>query len=92
MKPSPLRRLLKPATAATPAGSPIDPATPVTGSAAEQQARALLAAIDAGGIPLHPAKVNQIAAALGLPVSREEAVEATIARIRAAIARPRPAP
>lgn len=88
MKPSPLRRLLKPATATTPAGSPTDPATPVTGSAAEQQARTLLAAIDAGGIPLHPAKVNQIAAALGLPVSREEAVEATIARIRAALARP----
>ncbi|MBY0236588.1 MAG: hypothetical protein K2W93_16530 [Burkholderiaceae bacterium] len=46
------------------------------------QARTLIAAIDAGGIPLHPAKVNQIARDLGLEVSREAPVEATIARIR----------
>ncbi|OYU25438.1 MAG: hypothetical protein CFE41_21420 [Burkholderiales bacterium PBB2] len=47
------------------------------------QARALIAAIDAGGIPLYPGKVNQIARALGLEVSREAPVEATVARIRA---------
>ncbi|MDT9002326.1 hypothetical protein RQP53_23800 [Paucibacter sp. APW11] len=74
MKPSPLRRLAAQRAAAS---TPAAPATP-----ALAQANALLAAIDAGGIPLHPAKVNQIAAALGLAVSREEPVEATVARIR----------
>ena len=72
--PSPLRRLLalRAAAAADPAGKP-----------EHQSARALIAAIDAGGIPLHPAKVNQIARDLGLEVSREAPVEQTIARIRA---------
>lgn len=77
MKPSPLRQLLaRRANQASPASPP----------PAEQRARALLAAIDAGGIPLHPAKVNQIAAELGMAVSREEAVDATVARIRAWLA------
>lgn len=57
-------------------------------SLALQRAQSLLAAVDAGGIPLHPAKVNQIAHELGLAVSREEAVEATIARIRECLAAP----
>lgn len=70
MKPSPLRRLLAHRTA--------DPAL--------AQARALIAAIDAGGIPLLPAKVNQIARGLGLEVSREDPVGATIERIRARLA------
>ncbi|MCZ8077454.1 MAG: hypothetical protein O9341_25310 [Paucibacter sp.] len=73
-KPSPLRRLLS-LRALSPA-----PAGPVDELA---QARALIAAIDAGGIPLYPGKVNQIARALGLEVSREAPVEATVARIRA---------
>jgi hypothetical protein len=51
------------------------------------QARALLAAVDAGGIPLHPGKVNAIARGLGLEVSTKAPVEDTIARIRLAIAR-----
>lgn len=75
-KPSPLRRLLSlraRSTAPAPAG-PVDDLA---------QARALIAAIDAGGIPLYPSKVNQIARALGLEVSREAPVEATVARIRA---------
>ena len=55
-----------------------------------QHAQALIAAVDAGGIPLHPAKVNQIARELGLPVSREEPVEATIARIRVRLKSPAP--
>ncbi|MEJ6007039.1 hypothetical protein WG899_15915 [Paucibacter sp. AS339] len=71
MKPSPLRRLLTQRAAANPE---------------QAQARALIAAIDAGGIPLHPAKVNQIARALGLEVSREAPVEQTIARIRELLA------
>jgi hypothetical protein len=52
-----------------------------------QQARALIAAIDAGGIPLNPLRVNTIARSLGLEVSRRAPVEETIARIRAAIQR-----
>lgn len=51
------------------------------------QAKKLIAAIDRGGIPLYPAKVNAIARALGLEVSRKAAVEETIERIRAAITR-----
>jgi hypothetical protein len=50
-------------------------------------ARALIRAIDAGGVPLNPARVNQIARALGLEVSTRAAQEETIERIRAALAR-----
>jgi hypothetical protein len=52
-----------------------------------QRALDLLAAIDAGGLPLNPARVNDIARKLGLEVSKKAPVEATIARIRAAMAR-----
>lgn len=55
-----------------------------------QQAALLIAAIDAGGLPLHPARVNDIARRLGLEVSRKAPVEHTIARIRAALARLEP--
>ena len=81
MKPSPLRRLLaqRAASAAAPGAAPAAPELPPELA----QARALIAAIDAGGIPLYPGKVNQIARALGLEVSREAPVEATVARIRA---------
>jgi hypothetical protein len=67
IKPSPLRRLL--------AQRPVRPE--------HQRARDLIASIDAGGIPLYPGKVNQIARELGLEVSRDAPVEATIARLRA---------
>ena len=50
-----------------------------------QHALKLIAAVDAGGIPLNPARVNHIARALGLEVSRHARVEDTIARIRAAL-------
>lgn len=53
-----------------------------------QRALELIAAVDAGGLPLNPARVNDIAHRLGLAVSRHERVEQTIARIRAALARP----
>ena len=81
MKPSPLRRLLaqRANSAAAPGAAPAAPELPPELT----QARALIAAIDAGGIPLYPGKVNQIARALGLEVSREAPVEATEARIRA---------
>ena len=52
-----------------------------------RQARSLIAAIDRGGLPLNPARVNQIARGLGLDVSRKAPVEHTVARIRAALAR-----
>lgn len=52
-----------------------------------QQAANLIDAIDAGGLPLNPARVNDIARQLGLEVSRKAPVEHTIARIRAALAR-----
>lgn len=47
------------------------------------RARSLIRAIDRGGIPLYPAKVNAIARDLGLEVSRRAPVEQTIERIRA---------
>ena len=48
-----------------------------------QRALDLLDAVDAGGVPLNPARVNDIARRLGLEVSTKAAVEDTIARIRA---------
>ena len=79
MKPSDLRRLL---TQRLRTQTLPQPQPQVRSSPELQRAQALIAAVDAGGIPLHPAKVNQIARALGLAVSREEPLEATIARIR----------
>jgi len=52
-----------------------------------EQARRLIAAIDRGGIPLNPAKVNAIARNLGLEVGRTARVEDTIARLRQAVER-----
>ena len=52
-----------------------------------EQARRLLAAIDRGGIPLNPAKVNAIARNLGLEVSKKAVVEETIQRLREAVRR-----
>lgn len=51
----------------------------------EQRAVDLIAAIDAGGIPLNPAVVNDIARKLGLEVSVTAQMDETIARIRAAL-------
>ena len=53
-----------------------------------QRALDLIAAIDAGGIPLNAARVNDIARRLGLEVSIEARMEATIARIRTVLAQP----
>lgn len=52
-----------------------------------QRALDLLAAVDAGGVPLNPARVNQIARDLGLEVSSRARVDETIERIRAAVRR-----
>lgn len=51
------------------------------------RARQLVAAIDRGGIPLNPVRVNAIARDLGLEVSRQAPMDETIERIRAALAR-----
>lgn len=52
---------------------------------ARQRAVSLIAAIDAGGVPLNPARVNDIARQLGLEVARTAAMDDTIARIRVAL-------
>jgi hypothetical protein len=53
----------------------------------EQRARDLVAAIDAGGLPLNPARVNDIARQLGLEVSTRAPMPETIERIRQALQR-----
>jgi hypothetical protein len=53
---------------------------------AEQRARELLRAVDAGGLPLNVAVVNHIARELGLDVSRKARMPETIARIRKVMA------
>ena len=54
-----------------------------------QRAVNLVRAVDAGGLPLNPARVNAIARSLGLEVSIKAPVEETIQRIRDALARTR---
>ena len=51
------------------------------------QAQRLICAIDRGGIPLNPAKVNAVARNLGLEVSSCAPVDQTIERIRACLGR-----
>lgn len=48
-----------------------------------QRALDLLRAVDAGGLPLNPARVNDIARSLGLEVSPKAPITQTIERIRA---------
>lgn len=52
-----------------------------------RRARQLISAIDAGGIPLDPARISRIAESLGLEVSRKALTEDTIERIRTALER-----
>lgn len=52
-----------------------------------RRARQLITAIDAGGIPLDPARICRIAEDLGLEVSKKARMEDTIDRIRAALDR-----
>jgi hypothetical protein len=54
---------------------------------AEQRAKDLIAAIDAGGLPLNPARVNDIARQLGLEVSTRAPMAETLERIRQALKR-----
>ena len=73
------RRILSTWTVRRAVGSPEPPEV--------AQARALVAAIDAGGLPLNPARVNAVARALGLEVSSRAPVPETVERIRAALLR-----
>ena len=52
-----------------------------------QRAKEVIAAIDAGGMPLNPATINAIARNLGLEVPRTALVNDTIQRIRMAVQR-----
>jgi hypothetical protein len=52
-----------------------------------ERAQMLIQAVDRGGIPLNPARVNHIARSLGLEVSTRAPVDQTIARIRACVQR-----
>jgi hypothetical protein len=52
-----------------------------------ERARRLIAAIDAGGVPLNPIKVNRIARDLGLEVTGNAPMADTIERIRRALMR-----
>lgn len=53
----------------------------------EQRARDLITAIDAGGLPLNPFIVNDIARQMGLDVALSEPMMVTITRIRKALER-----
>lgn len=53
----------------------------------ERRARDLITAIDAGGLPLNPFIVNDIARQLGLDVAVSEPMMVTITRIRKALER-----
>jgi len=52
-----------------------------------ERARRLVLAVERGGIPLNPARVNALARDLGLEVRRDAPVEETVARLRAALVR-----
>jgi hypothetical protein len=52
-----------------------------------QVAKSLIDAVDTGGIPLNPVRVNRIAEDLGLEVSKKAKPEDTIERIRTAVDR-----
>lgn len=52
-----------------------------------QAGRDVIAAIDAGGLPLDPARINRIARELGLEVSAQAPIEQTLERLRAAVLR-----
>ena len=50
-----------------------------------QRAMDLIRAVNSGGLPLNPARVNDIARQLGLEVSTKARMEDTISRIRGAL-------
>jgi len=81
--------IIKPAAAPAKA-EPVE-ATPVAEVAPEiKAAQELLFAIDEGGVPLNPAKLNNIARNIGLDVNKSARPEETIQRIRAAVGRAAP--
>jgi hypothetical protein len=69
-----------------PAGTGGQPST-VTLSPEAQIAKDLLDAVDKGGVPLNPSKINAIARSLGLDVKKSAKPEEIIARLREAVTR-----
>jgi hypothetical protein len=65
----------------------VRPAPPPVAVSDRQRAEDLVRAIDAGGVPLNPARVNAIARSLGLEVSRHARMPDTVERIRQALRR-----
>lgn len=63
------------------------PSKPIDRPMEIARAHQLIAAIDAGGIPLDPKRITKVAEDLGLEVSRKEQSKVTIERIRAALKR-----
>lgn len=61
---------------------PIATQDPSEGNQVIDRARQLLDAIDRGGVPTDPIRVNNIARALGIEVPTTAPMEETIARIR----------
>ncbi len=52
-----------------------------------QAGKDVIDAIDAGGLPLDPTRINRIARELGLEISARAPVEATVERLRSAVTR-----
>ena len=52
-----------------------------------QAGKDVIDAVDAGGVPLYPARINRIARDLGLEVAASAPVEQTVERLRAAVER-----
>jgi hypothetical protein len=67
---------------------PIGKPEQVQETSAIGQAKKLLAAIDQGGIPTDPIRINNIGRALGLEVLQSAPMADTIERIRAEVNRP----
>jgi hypothetical protein len=54
----------------------------------QKRAKQRIEAIDKGGIPTIPSRVNSIAQELGLTVRSSDPIEVTVARIRKTIGKP----
>jgi hypothetical protein len=82
------KKTAKPEPKPTPKAAPKPaPAANVKLDEEYETARDLLKAIDKGGVPLNPVKLNNVGRALGLDISRSAKPEDTVERIRAAVQR-----
>jgi hypothetical protein len=69
---------------------PLDKPVPADGNQALNLAKQLLAAIDQGGAPTDPIRINNIGRALGLEVLASAPMADTIERIRVVVNKPYP--